>query len=264
MCDARLVGYPGLQNSMPLLVLIVVMCAAAAVAWTVVRRAPRLALVASIASLAVVAIALVVAALSVRGPLGIDTSAAAWAHRHATATTTDILSRLTDVGQPSTVLVLAVVLGVVETVRTRSLVSVAFLVAVVGGNALLTTIIKNAVDRARPDLDPIAATLGPSFPSGHSSWSAAFFAAAALLLARGRSARVRGALAGAAAALAVGVATTRVLLDVHWLSDVAVGLTLGWAWFAVCALAFRPLLGASAVPGASRRSPSAPAGAPRP
>jgi hypothetical protein len=29
-----------------------------------------------------------------------------------------------------------------------------------------------------------------------------------------------------------------VLLDVHWLSDVVAGVALGWAWFAVCAIAF--------------------------
>ena len=28
------------------------------------------------------------------------------------------------------------------------------------------------------------------------------------------------------------------LLDVHWLSDVIAGLALGWAWFAVCSVAF--------------------------
>ena len=34
------------------------------------------------------------------------------------------------------------------------------------------------------------------------------------------------------------VACSRVLLDLHWLSDVIAGLALGWGWFAVCAVAF--------------------------
>lgn len=44
--------------------------------------------------------------------------------------------------------------------------------------------------------------------------------------------------AGSAAALAVLIAGTRVLLGVHWLTDVIAGLVLGWAWFAVCSFAF--------------------------
>ena len=85
---------------------------------------------------------------------------------------------------------------------------------------------------------PIAETLGPSFPSGHSSWTAAFFAAAALLIGRGRSPRARSAIAGVAAALVVMVAGSRVLLGVHWLSDVIAGMAIGLAWFCVCAVAF--------------------------
>jgi membrane-associated phospholipid phosphatase len=34
------------------------------------------------------------------------------------------------------------------------------------------------------------------------------------------------------------VACTRVFLDVHWLTDTGAGLFLGWAWFAVCCIAF--------------------------
>ena len=45
-------------------------------------------------------------------------------------------------------------------------------------------------------------------------------------------------IAGVAAGLAVAVAGSRVLLSVHWLSDVIAGLALGSAWFSVCAIAF--------------------------
>lgn len=45
-------------------------------------------------------------------------------------------------------------------------------------------------------------------------------------------------LAGLATGIAVAVAASRVLLDVHWLSDVIAGLALGWGWFAVCGIAF--------------------------
>jgi undecaprenyl-diphosphatase len=38
--------------------------------------------------------------------------------------------------------------------------------------------------------------------------------------------------------LAVAVAASRVLLAVHWTTDVIAGIALGWAWFALCAVAF--------------------------
>jgi undecaprenyl-diphosphatase len=170
--------------------------------------------------------------------IGLDMSAANWGHDHGTSFTSDVLDAITDVGQPGAIAALAVVLAIVETVRTRSRWVVPFLLLVVAGNGLLTTTIKHLADRVRPTLNPIAETLGPSFPSGHSSWSAAFFAAAALVLSRGRGHTVRAVLAGAAAGLAVMIAATRVLLDVHWLSDVIAGLALGWAWFAACSIAF--------------------------
>ena len=51
------------------------------------------------------------------------------------------------------------------------------------------------------------------------------------------------------------------LLDVHWLSDVVAGLALGWAWFAVCAIAFGGrLLRFGATAEALEREPERPAG----
>ena len=49
---------------------------------------------------------------------------------------------------------------------------------------------------------------------------------------------MRALLAALAVGIAVAVAASRVLLDVHWVTDVVAGLSLGWAWFAICGTAF--------------------------
>ena len=169
---------------------------------------------------------------------GIDRSVAKWGYRHASPISTHVLDLVTQLGSIYTVIALCVVLAVAETIRERTVWVVVFLLAVLGGEEVLTTAVKDLVDRLRPTFNPAAATLGPSFPSGHSATAAAFYAAAVLLLGRWRRRPMRAVLAGLAAGIAVAVAASRVLLDVHWLSDVIAGLALGWAWFAVCGIAF--------------------------
>jgi membrane-associated phospholipid phosphatase len=113
-----------------------------------------------------------------------------------------------------------------------------FLLAVILGDKLLTAGVKELIDRARPEIESVAATLGPSFPSGHTTTAAASWAAFALVAGRWWGRGSWPALAGAAVGIAVAVALSRVFLDVHWLTDVLGGLALGWAWFAACAIAF--------------------------
>jgi membrane-associated phospholipid phosphatase len=170
--------------------------------------------------------------------IGVDNGAARWANRHATELSTDGLNAVTHLGSIYVVIVLGAVLALVETVRTHSRWIIPFMFVVLAGQEALSLTIKAAVDRVRPDLNPIAAGLGPSFPSGHSMAAAAFWAAAALILGRGRGHSARALLAGLAAGIGVAVASSRVLLDVHWLTDVIAGLAIGWAWFALCAIAF--------------------------
>jgi undecaprenyl-diphosphatase len=168
----------------------------------------------------------------------IDLGVARWGDRHAGALSDAVIGAVTMLGNTYVVVCLAVLLALVDWVRRRNVRVVLFIVAVVAGNGLITAAVKNLIDRARPTFNPVAYSLGPSFPSGHTSTAAAFFAAAALVLSRGYGPRTAAVLGGSAVGIAVAVGCSRVFLDVHWLSDVIAGLALGWAWFAFCTIAF--------------------------
>lgn len=168
----------------------------------------------------------------------VDNGVAKWGHRHATATGMHDLNLVTQLGSIYTIVALCLVLAAVATIRHKTVWALPFIVAVMGGEEALTLTVKDLANRLRPTFNPAAATLGPSFPSGHSATAAAFYATAALLLGRGLARPGRALLAALAVAIAVAVAASRVLLDVHWLTDVIAGLSLGWVWFSICAMAF--------------------------
>jgi membrane-associated phospholipid phosphatase len=179
--------------------------------------------------------------LMVRRNLGFahwDLSAARWGAQHATDASTAVLRDISLLGGTIGLLIAVVIVAVVEQRRIPSRAAIAFLVLAVVGQNLLANGIKALVDRARPDLSQLTGFAGSSFPSGHATAAAATYAAIGLLMSRRRSLLTRALLAGGAVAVAVAVATTRVLLGVHWLTDVMAGLALGWAWFAVCSIAF--------------------------
>jgi undecaprenyl-diphosphatase len=168
----------------------------------------------------------------------LDNAAAAWGFDHRAELSTRGLHLVTDLGEGRVVIALAIVVLAFDFFRTRGRWCAPFLLAVMIGGQLLTVTVKDLAGRVRPAFDPAAAALGPSFPSGHSSTSAAFYAAAALILTRYARRPVRIVVIGLAVAIAVAVAGSRVLLDYHWLSDVVGGLALGWGWFALCAVVF--------------------------
>ncbi len=177
----------------------------------------------------------------VRGGIGvgpIDRGVAEWAEHHATSLSTAVLRRVTMLGGTLGATVVALLVGAIEYRRRPNRAIWVFLAVVLVGQNVLANGVKLLVDRARPAIDPLAGFSGSSFPSGHSATAAAVFAALALLAGRGRSDGTRAIIAGLAAAAAVAVAGTRVLLGVHWLTDAAAGLVLGWSWFALCSIAF--------------------------
>ena len=170
--------------------------------------------------------------------VNIDNSVGQWEFDHASPLSTHGLHAVTQLADTYTVIALIAIVSVVEYLRLPNRWIPVFLVTVVVGEIVLVNVIKQALDRVRPAFDPAAASLGPSFPSGHSATAAATYAAVALVLARRRAPVTRALIAAGAVAIAVAVATSRVMLGVHWLSDAIAGLAFGWAWFAVCAVAF--------------------------
>jgi membrane-associated phospholipid phosphatase len=168
----------------------------------------------------------------------LDASAAAWGAENATPASTLFLGVVTWLGASVTVLAVSGLLGGLEWLRRRRLAVLAFMVTVVAGQNLIANTVKVLVDRERPPVPHLASSSGFAFPSGHTAAAAATWAAVALVLGRGRPLRVKAWLAAGAALITVAVAASRVLLGVHWLTDVIGGAALGFGWFVVCSVAF--------------------------
>ena len=167
-----------------------------------------------------------------------DAGVAEWGATHATPLSTRLLGWLTWLGGTRVVLPLAVLVGLLEWLRRRRAAVLAFTLTVVVGQNLIANGVKLLVQRERPPVPHLADASGFSFPSGHSAAAAATYAAVALVLGRGRPWRVKALLAAGAAAVAAAVAASRVLLGVHWVTDVVGGVALGFGWFLVCSIAF--------------------------
>jgi undecaprenyl-diphosphatase len=165
----------------------------------------------------------------------VDVLAQPWLLAAARATTT--------IGSPLVVdvvtAVVALALLITRLWRAAVLVVVARL-----GELASTTAVKDLLARPRPTfVDPVDHGAGYSFPSGHAAGSAAVYGALVVLVLPRAARWARALLLAAGALLICAVAASRVLLGVHYPSDVAAGMALGLAWVGVAALLvtrFRP------------------------
>jgi undecaprenyl-diphosphatase len=113
----------------------------------------------------------------------------------------------------------------------------------VAGGWIANSLLKGIVGRERPQIVPhLMEAGGESFPSGHSFNSAVVYIAMALAFAAlSRRHSVRYTLIGAAMAISLMIAWSRVMLGVHFPSDVTAGWLGGAGWaFLAAALLYKP------------------------
>lgn len=151
------------------------------------------------------------------------------------APTFRLFSVLTHLGDPWVLMVLSAVVALSLCALRRYQLCAGWVLAT-GGNAMLNPLLKNIFQRVRP-VHEVTLAGGWSFPSGHASGSLVVYGMLAYLLMRwlpARWSRVSLPLVLLAATLAFTVSCSRVLLQVHFASDVLGGLASGTAWLTLC------------------------------
>jgi undecaprenyl-diphosphatase len=149
-----------------------------------------------------------------------------------------VLRAVTTLGNPGIVTWVVVLGTLVALVRRRY--RLAGYLAVSGiGAAILDPALKSAVGRLRPVVaDPIAFGTGDSFPSGHALGSTICYGATVLVFLPALPRRARRPVVVAVAALVAAIGITRIMLGVHYLSDVVGAWCLGVAWLGLTAYVF--------------------------
>lgn len=154
--------------------------------------------------------------------------------RSATPETLLAFSRITHLGDAATQWAIGVVVAVVLMVRRKRLLTIAW-IAAVAGNGILNRVLKAVFERDRPLHEHgFAEVHGWSFPSGHAAGAVAVYGMLAYLLCRAAPPlwRLPIALCGLTIALLVGY--SRVVLQVHYVSDVLAAFLTAGSWLIVC------------------------------
>ncbi|WP_296554636.1 phosphatase PAP2 family protein [Pigmentiphaga sp.] len=120
------------------------------------------------------------------------------------------------------------------------------------GAAGLNVLLKSTFQRVRPEhLHGFTQELGWSFPSGHATGAMAVYGMLAYLLAGLAPPAWRKAMAMSAAGLIAAVGYSRVMLQVHFLSDVIAAFAITAAWLMAC-VAVRERAGRPLTPSGPR------------
>ena len=108
------------------------------------------------------------------------------------------------------------------------------------GCYLLNSLIKYAIQRPRPPLPHLVVEHTPSFPSGHAMISMCFYLTVAYVLSSMKLKNLK-AIKIALFSLAILIAVSRVVLHVHYFSDILAGSVLGYALYKALRISYPSL-----------------------
>ncbi|MDP2869894.1 phosphatase PAP2 family protein [Methyloversatilis sp.] len=164
----------------------------------------------------------------------LDHALAAAMAAHQSAGTLGVFARLTHFGD-TVVLTALCIAGAAALLAGRERLLAAALVAAIGGNSLLNHSLKAMFERVRPLHEHGQSwETSWSFPSGHSSGTLVAYGMAAWILMQLLPARWHLPVLLSAVAIALVTALSRIVLHVHYASDVMAGFASGSAWLALC------------------------------
>ena len=135
---------------------------------------------------------------------------------------------LTTLGEPTLLIGAGALLALGLWRGARGRLALALMLVIMTGRAM-SEAQKYWIARVRPDLEPhLVVVKTSSFPSGHATSSMIFYLSLALALTA--HSRWRFAAAAGATLLSLMIGTSRVMLGVHWPSDVIGGWAFGMLW----------------------------------
>lgn len=177
---------------------------------------------------ALVGLALAWGVMLLFGGLEFDRGLLIFAYAGRNPTLVEIARWITELGDGE-ILLLASFAGVLLLALRREWKQAGLLAAITLSGRLMVELQKDWAGRMRPDAnDHLVHVTNLSFPSGHAANSALVWLCLALMIPR--SARVRFHAVWAAAWIALMVGVSRVMLGVHWPSDVIAGWAFGLFW----------------------------------
>ncbi|RUL53625.1 MULTISPECIES: phosphatase PAP2 family protein [Lysinibacillus] len=137
------------------------------------------------------------------------------------------------IGNTPVIIAVALILLLVLWLKQRNYRGMLFVLLTIAGGRVLNQIIKNAVDRPRPEmLDQLTSF---SFPSGHAMLSLLYLFTIAYLLSETLASNKKIVLVWfTAIILAFFIGLSRIAENRHFATDVLAGWAIAYTWFAIC------------------------------